>query len=351
MPRVPASPPPGLEFIAAVSRAAFPARYPAGWLARAGLAGEAAALRGLINRPARLYLERPGKMLRPLITWLVLRAFGKDPRRYAEALGAIELMEASTVSFDDIIDGSGLRRGGPSTHALFGERAAYLAYQAAYNWAWRAFLDPRLPLEPWRREYALRTLAREIFAYGYGQALELYWTARRREPSPEEYLSMSWDRIRFLSFNGPFRLGALLGGAPRAALRHFEAAGSWLGMAYHLHGDELNLFPRSEDWGKPLADDITCGRYTYLYLTALRLSPAAERARLRRALGDRAISAAGLKNVIDIVRASGAVRENRRKIGVFHRRALSALEKCRLPRREHALLRGLAAYMAHERKK
>ncbi len=332
------------------SRAAFPRVFPTDWLRAAGLSASAALRRG-INAPARLYLERPGKLLRPLIARLLLEAFGKAPADYEEVFGAIELMEASTVSFDDIIDGSALRRGGPAAHRLYGEKNAYLAYQASYNWAWRVFLSPSLRLEDWRREYILRTFSSEIFAYGYGQSVELWWTAGRRAPSAEEYLSMSWDRIRFLSFTGPFRIGALLGGCGRRELPRFEAAGSWLGMAYHLHGDELNLFPRSEAWGKPLADDITAGRYTYLYLTAMRFSAPAQRAALGAALGDASISMAALKNVIDIVRRSGAVEENRRMIDVFRRRALSELGSCRLRLRELSLLRSLAYYMADERDK
>ena len=340
---------PGRALIDRAARASFPRRFPAAWLAETGLPGP--ALERAINRPARLYLARPGKMLRPLITSLLLDAYGRDPRTYRGVLGAIELMEASTVSFDDIIDGSDLRRGGPATHKVYGWRRAYLAYQASYNWAWRAFLDPALPLEDWRRLEILSSLSREIFAYGYGQATELYWTAARRRPSPEQYLAMTWDRIRFLSFNGPFRLGALLGGAPRRELPRFERAGSWAGMAYHLHGDELNLFPRSEEWGKPLADDITAGRCTYLYLTALRLAPAPERRELEAALGAPAISSGRLKNVIDIIRRGGAVEENRRLIGVFHRRAARAIAGLNLPAAHRRRLLELARYMAYDRPK
>ncbi len=326
--------------------ASFPAASFPGGAARAG-----AAAGRLLRPPARLYVGRMGKRLRPLITAVVLEGLGRRPGRFAGALGAIELMEASTVSFDDIIDHSDVRRGGPATHVLYGRGRAYLAYQAAYNWAYRAFLDPALPLEPRRRAELLSSLAREIFAYGYGQASELRWSARRRAPSPGEYLSMTWDRIRFLSFNGPLRIGALLGGAPREALPRFAAAGSWLGMAYHLHGDELNLFPRSAEWGKPLADDITGGRYTFLYLTAMRLSSAPRRRLLARALGDRRISGGALKNVIDIVRDSGAVAENRRKIGVFHRRAAAALKGLPLAAGSRRLLLDLARYMAYDRTK
>lgn len=330
---------------------AFPALFPDGILAEWGLPGKGGVLSGVVNAPARLYVERPGKCLRPIAAALAIEGLGGDPESFPGVLGAIELMEAATVSFDDIIDGSAIRRGGPSTHELHGVESAHLAYQAAYNWAYRVFLSPALQIEPWRREYILRTLSREIFAYGYGQAAELYWTAARREPEPGEYLAMTWDRIRFLSFNGPLRIGALLGGCGRRDLAHFEAAGSWMGMAYHLHGDELNLFPRSEDWGKPLADDITCGRYTYLYLTAIRRSSPVRRALLRRALGDRAISPSKLKNVINMVRDSGAPRENRRMINIFHSRALRALSRCRLAPRELRLFRLLADYMAYDREK
>lgn len=342
---------PGRRLAGAASRASFPEKFPEAWLRECEASGLGPRLAEVINRPARLYLERPGKMLRPLITHILLRAFGKKPGAYAEILGAIELMEAATVSFDDIIDGSDTRRGGPATHELYGVENAYLAYQAAYNWAYRAFLPPDLALEDWRREEILAALSREIFAYGYGQASELYWTARKKIPSPGQYLDMSWDRIRFLSFNGPFRIGALLGGAARGKLPHFEAAGSWLGMAYHLHGDELNLFPRSEEWGKPLADDITGGRYTFLYLSAMRAAGARDRRALVRALGDRRISAAGLKNVIDIVRGSGAVEKNRAMIDVFYARARSALGKCGLPAEQLSRLSALARYMAYDRTK
>jgi len=331
--------------------AAFPAVFPAPVLRNWRLAGQRGLLAAGVNAPARLYVERPGKCLRPIITAAVLQGLGRDPRGCPGVLGAIELMEAATVSFDDLIDGSDTRRGGPATHKVYGETKAYLAYQAAYNWAYRAFLAPELKIEDWRRLEILASLSREIFAYGYGQASELFWTAARRRPTAGQYLDMSWDRIRFLSFNGPFRIGALLGGASRKDLPLFEEAGSWLGMAYHLHGDELNLFPRSADWGKPLADDITAGRYTYLYLKALELAPPAGRRELAKALGDAGISAERLKNVIDIVRTSGALRENRRMIGVFYARAQKNIAALPLAGEQKRFLSGLARYMAYDRKK
>ena len=344
-------PPAETRFLDGAARASFPEKFPGAWLRECGAPGLGPLLAEIINRPARLYLERPGKMLRPLITNIVLRAFGKRPGSYAEVLGAIELMEAATVSFDDIIDGSDTRRGGRATHKLYGVKNAYLAYQAAYNWAYRAFLSPELKIKARVREEILASLAREIFAYGYAQASELYWTAEKKAPAPEQYLNMTWDRIRFLSFNGPFRIGALLGGAGRERVKHFEAAGSWLGMAYHLHGDELNLFPRSPEWGKPLADDITGGRYTFLYLSALRTAGVSGRRALSRALGNKRISVPGLKNVIDIVRESGAIKKNRDMIGIFYGKARAALEKCRLPAGRSSLLFDLARYMAYDRTK
>lgn len=323
--------------------------YP--FICRASRASLRAAPVTRLLPPARLYLDRPGKLLRPLITHILLGAFGKDPRHFSGILGAIELMETSTVSFDDIIDSSGLRRGGPSTHKVYGVQTAYLAYQAAYSHSYRAFLEPALSVDERGRTEILAALAREIFAYGWGQALELYWSAKKLQPTPGQYLYMTWDRIRFLSFNGPFRIGALLGGAPGRNLEYFETAGSWAGMAYHLRGDELNLKPASPAWGKPLADDITSGRYTFILLTALKRAALRDRKTLLAALGAGGLSDDALKNAINIIENTGAFEENRRRISLFAGRALDYLGRCALSGKWENLLSDLIRFMAYDRKK
>src|SRR5262245_7916772 len=86
-----------------------------------------AAISESVLQPAQDYLDRGGKMLRPVLVALVLEAYGEDPARYAPLLGAIELMEDSSIMMDDYIDHSELRRGGPCAHVAHGHATANLS--------------------------------------------------------------------------------------------------------------------------------------------------------------------------------------------------------------------------------
>jgi geranylgeranyl pyrophosphate synthase len=307
------------------------------------------AISSLINKPSKLYIDRPGKLLRPLITCMILKSAGKNCRKFESVIGAIELMEASTVSFDDLIDFSDIRRGNQSTHKKYGEETAYLAYHAAYNWAWKAFLDLDIPAA--RKNYLLNLLGREIFAYGYGQCQELYWSKNKIIPSKENYLSQTFDRVRFLSFNGPFRIGAVLSECPIKTLAYLEKAGSYLGMAYHLRGDYLNLFACSNEFGKPLADDIPSARMTLLSIGAIERTKGEKRKFLLSALGNKNISKSKLKKAISIIEESGAIDYNNVKIDEFAEKSLAFIKLARMPRKWENLFADLISYMAYDRLK
>ena len=305
--------------------------------------------RGALD-PSWVYLGRHGKLLRPLLASIVLEAFGRRPESFLPLLGMIECQEAATCSFDDVVDDSQLRRGGPSTHELHGIPLAFAAYQALYNASWSAVFDPSMPLSAEVRLAVLDALAREILAYGLGQCQELRWSRERRLVSAERYLQMSSDRIVFMSFNGPMRIGALVGGCAGARLKALVEFGTWLGMGYHLHGDELNLFPRSGDWGKAVADDVPSGRVTVLYREAWRRSSPAARRILLKPFGDPRARDSDVRAALEVVRGSGAVECNRRWIGTFRARAARALRRARLPAAGGALLSDMLRFMTETRR-
>ena len=323
------------------------------WLDRVG--GPAAAALPLsmvtagVNRPSWHYLDRHGKMLRPLICCILLEALGKKPEDFRALLGMIELMEGATISFDDIVDGSPLRRGGCATHEKYGVPVAYAASQALYNQAWRVLFDGSLPIPKESRLEILDTLAREIFAYGFGQCEELDWSRKRKIVSEEQYLQMTYNRVVFLSFNGPVRIGALLGGCRGPRLKKMVEFSTWLGMAYHLHGDELNLFPRSGDWGKAAADDIPSGRVTLLFLHAYRHTRGPARRALTKPFGKSRASSREISAAVRIIRDSGAVERNRMYIERFRRRALRRLDGAGLPGRWRGLLADCLEFMSRSR--
>jgi len=242
-----------------------------------------------------------------------------------------------------------LEGGGLSTHEIFGNPAACLGFQAAYNYAYKAFEEAEM--EDWRKTDLLFHLSRDIFLYFFGQNSELFWSRLKKVPSPEAYLSMSWDRVRFLSFNASFLSGAHLSGVSRGRIPDFRLAGSWLGMAYHLRGDELNIFPGSRDWGKQAADDVTSGRYTYLILKALEGSSRADAAFLKNAMGRKNISKKDIIYLQGLIRKTGAVEKNRKMIDLFYGKYEYYIGKCFDGEKTRARFLALGRYMSYERKK
>ena len=337
----------------AASLAEMPRRASRPWLAKRGGAAAAdlppAGVTEGANRPSWHYIERHGKMLRPLLCCILLEAFDKKPENFRSLLGMIEFMEASTISFDDIVDDSPLRRGVPSTHKIYGVPVAYAASQALYNQAWHALFDSNSPIPPRERLEILDTLAREIFAYGFGQCEELYWSRQRKIVSEEQYLQMTYNRIIFLSFNGPVRIGALVGGCRGARLRNLVEFAAWLGLAYHLHGDELNILPRSGEWGKVVADDIPSGRVTLLFIHAYNHTRGDARRVLMKPFGDNGASSSSIRAAVRAIRDSGAVERNRLFIDRFRRKALGCLRVARLPRNSDGLLRDCLEFMSSTR--
>ncbi|MBU2529952.1 MAG: polyprenyl synthetase family protein [Elusimicrobia bacterium] len=75
----------------------------------------------VLSKPVNLYLSRKGKMLRELLSCIILNAAGKKLNSYKPLIAMMEIMESDTIMIDDIIDSSPERRGGPA-RILFMER-------------------------------------------------------------------------------------------------------------------------------------------------------------------------------------------------------------------------------------
>ncbi len=68
-----------------------------------------------------------GKRLRPLMTFLMGDLFGLSHEEVGPYSRAVELVHASTLAHDDVIDNADVRRGNPSINALSSNKQAVLA--------------------------------------------------------------------------------------------------------------------------------------------------------------------------------------------------------------------------------
>jgi geranylgeranyl diphosphate synthase type II len=110
---------------------------------------------------------------------------------------------------------------------------------------------------------ALRTLE--------GQATELGW--RRdgvEELEPEDYLDLIMHKTCWYTTVHPLRVGALVGSAGAADLRPIARFGFYLGAAFQIQDDLLNLLGNELEYGKEIDGDLYEGKRTLPLIHLLR---------------------------------------------------------------------------------
>lgn len=260
------------------------------------------ALSGVVLTPTHEYLECAGKMLRPVLVALTLEAYGEDSKAFPILLGAIEVMEDSSIMMDDYIDHSLLRRGGPCAHVRHGYAIANVSSCTAFSLSHYIFTNNELARSTPIALALLDAVAYEHIQMGFGQMEELYWTAADKNTvTIQQYLQETIARCAFLSFRGPLRYAGLIAGAPSEDIPVLEKLGDYLLVGYHVRGDNLDMSPESADWGKIAGEDITTGRRTLLINHVLERADAADRALIETTLNSRTRDEARKVRVYELV--------------------------------------------------
>ena len=117
-----------------------------------------------------------------------------------------------------------------------------------------------------------------------GQAMELGWRRyNTTEIGDADYLEMVLKKTCWLATIYPFRVGALIGSRDSVDLDPFVRYGFFLGAAFQIQDDLLNLVG-DESYGKEVDGDIWEGKRTLMLIHTIQESTAKERARLSEIL-------------------------------------------------------------------
>jgi len=238
-----------------------------------------------LYRVARVYPSRAGKALRPALCVATSRAFGGSDSQIVPVAVAIELLHNAFLVHDDIVDGSERRRGRPTLQSEFGVGLALNAGDALAvlsNGVLRrhaARIDGALA-ERLLQEFdamALRTLE--------GQATELGWRQDGvQELDPEDYLDLIMHKTCWYTTVHPLRVGALVGSAGSADLRPLARFGFFLGAAFQIQDDLLNLLGTEGEYGKEIDGDLYEGKRTLPLIHLLRNARGQDRETVQRYL-------------------------------------------------------------------
>jgi geranylgeranyl diphosphate synthase, type II len=230
------------------------------------------------------YPQRGGKMMRPSLCIATARAFGARAVDALRTAAAIELLHNALLIHDDIEDESLTRRGAPTLHMSHGVPLALNAGDAMTLLCLKPLLENRNSIGDWLALRIIEETERMGRECAEGQAIELGW---RRDNITDlcdaDYLAMVLKKTCWLATIFPIRVGILLGSRGAVDPDPFMRFGFFLGAAFQIQDDLLNLSP-DERYGKEPDGDLWEGKRTLMIIRALHESTLEEQDRLSRIL-------------------------------------------------------------------
>ncbi len=226
------------------------------------------------------YPQRGGKMMRPSLCIATARAFGAHIDDALRSAAAIELLHNALLIHDDIEDDSEERRGQPTLHMLHGVPLAINAGDTLTLMSLRPLMENKMQIGPRVAMRILEETERMALESAEGQALELGWRHDNiNELTDSDYLQMVLKKTCWFGTIFPSRVGAMIGTRDGVDLDQFIRFGFFLGAAFQIQDDLLNLVA-DKRYGKELAGDIWEGKRTLMLIRLLNEASDEQRARL-----------------------------------------------------------------------
>ena len=247
--------------------------------AQAHLTGD--GMSDYLTAPAAEYLGRGGKGLRPALCLATCEAFGGDAAQALPSAAALELLHTAFLVHDDIEDDSELRRGEPTLHQQYGTALALNAGDGLALLALGALRDNeellgrRLAARIWREFDFMARLTVD------GQARELGWLRDgRTDLTPDDYLDLIMRKTCWYTTLLPLRVGALIGARGNVDLAAMLRFGFFLGAAFQIRDDILNLTGSVDRYGKEPLGDLREGKRTLMVIHLLAAAGPGDRDRV-----------------------------------------------------------------------
>ncbi len=205
-----------------------------------------------------------GKRIRPILMLETCRMLTGEYYQAIPSAIAIELAHCFTLVHDDLpsIDNDDLRRGKATNHKIYGEAMALLAGDALVIEAFRIISQHQKPLDITPK--VILELSNSLSSNGVigGQVADIL--------AEREALAHDIASLEFIHTNKTARLiqaaitiGAIIANASYDDLTKLSKAGLYLGLAFQIKDDILDIEGNVADLGKNIGRDQELGKLTY----------------------------------------------------------------------------------------
>jgi geranylgeranyl diphosphate synthase type II len=222
-----------------------------------------------IHRAMRYSLFAGGKRMRPILCLAAAEACADSYRNAIFPACAVECIHTYSLIHDDLpcMDDDDLRRGRPTSHKVFGEAIAVLAGDALLTTGFEILASIQEPrryrLKDFLSELAFAASSRRLIA---GQVADL--EAEGKESSRRE-LRFIHECKTAAMIVASLKLGAMAVDAAPSRVASLERFGHYLGLAFQVIDDILDVTQTSEKLGKSAGKDVVAQKTTYPALIGL----------------------------------------------------------------------------------
>ena len=210
-----------------------------------------------------------GKRLRPMLMQETYSLFQGTSKAIQPFMAAIEMIHTYSLVHDDLpaMDNDEYRRGRKTTHVVYGEDMGILAgddlLNYAFETAFKAFVsDPEDGLLIGR---ALTVLGEKAGIYGMigGQVIDVKETGHA---VTKEVLDTIYELKTAALIEASMMIGAILAGATEEEVKKVEKIAHYVGIAFQIQDDILDVTSTEEVLGKPIHSDEKNEKTTYVTL-------------------------------------------------------------------------------------
>jgi len=215
--------------------------------------------KNLVDFQENLIMEYPrrlGKYLRPTLLMSTALAMGATEEMAILPAAAMQLSEEWILIHDDIEDESEQRRGMTTLQKMYSVPLAINAGDAIQVIMWKIIgdADNKQVFEEFYQLLNRTTL---------GQTIDIKWNQENKlDITDEDVFLILESKTCYYTISGPMRLGAIVAGATKSELEIIYKFGRYLGRAFQIVDDVLDITSDFAGQKKQKYNDIYEGKRT-----------------------------------------------------------------------------------------
>ena len=257
-----------------------------------------------------------GKRMRPMLTLASASLLGYPGTRHHKLAAAVEFIHTATLLHDDVVDGSGMRRGKRTANLIWGNSASVLVGDFLFSRAFELMVeDGSLKV--------LKILSHASAVIAEGEVNQL--TAQRQIDTDEEhYLEIISAKTAAL-FAAACRVAPVVAEASEDSELALECYGRNLGIAFQLTDDVIDYASDEATMGKDNGDDFRDGKVTLPVILAYARGDEHDRKFWRAAITGERTGDEDLAQAISLLRSTDALADTIERARHYGRRAIDSL--------------------------